>query len=159
DFDIIPAMKVYVLALDDVFDTGLATVLDAFTTANELAEMTGLTSLRLEVRIVGVRKTVKTSQGLNVPIVLAADSATPDWVVVPAIGFKMPGPVQEALARRDVSDAAKALRQWAGLGAITAAACIGTFILAESSLLDDQDATTTWWLAPLFRQRYPKVRL
>jgi transcriptional regulator GlxA family with amidase domain len=42
---------------------------------------------------------------------------------------------------------------------LISAACIGTFVLAESGLLDDQTATTTWWLAPLFRTRYPSVRV
>src|SRR5579864_9819100 len=157
--DIILAMRVHVLALDGVFDTGLATVLDAFQTANELAEMSGLASPRFEVTIVGVRKAVKTSQGLVVPVAPAPIRTVPDWVVVPAIGYKMPDPLLAALARSDVSDAVKALRLCADRGASTAAACIGTFVLAESGLLDNQTATTTWWLAPLFRQRYPKVRL
>ena len=39
------------------------------------------------------------------------------------------------------------------------AACIGTFVMADSGLLDHQHATTTWWLAPLFRKRYPHVQL
>jgi transcriptional regulator GlxA family with amidase domain len=137
----------------------LATVLDAFETANQLAEISGLLSPRFDVEIVGVRKAVKTSQGLSVPVALARERIIPDWVVVPAIGFKMPGPLQAALERSDVSDAGKILRCWAQRGAFTAAACIGTFVMAESGLLDNQDSTTTWWLAPLFRQRYPKVRL
>src|ERR1700676_3601518 len=152
-------MKIYVLALDGVFDTGLATVLDAFQTANELAEMSGLASPRFDVTIVGMRRAVKTSQGLIVPVTAAPLRIVPDCVVVPAIGFKMPGPLQAALLRTDVSDAGKTLRWWAERGAATAAACIGTFVVAESGLLDNQDATTTWWLAPLFRQRYPRVRL
>ena len=151
-------MRIEVLALDGVFDLGVAAVLDAFQTANELNEMTGLAVPRFEVRIVGVRKAVKTSQGLSVPV-RAPSKRAPDCVVVPAIGYKMPGPLETALARPDVRDAADVLRQWARRGATMTAACIGTFVMAEAGLLDGHHATTTWWLAPLFRKRYPKVLL
>src|SRR5271168_4201176 len=152
-------MKINVLALDGVFDTGLSTVRDAFQTANELAEMSGLTAQRFEVSIVGTRKFVKTSQGLTVPVRAAQHCGVPDCVIVPAPGFKMPAPLQAALVRADVRDAVEILRDWADRGAMSAAACIGTFVLAESGLLDHQAATTTWWLSPLFRSRYPKVVL
>jgi transcriptional regulator GlxA family with amidase domain len=151
-------MRVSVLALDGVFDLGLSAVLDVFQTANELVEVAGLAVPRFEVRTVSVRRAVKTAHGLRVPV-QAAGSRTPDCVVVPAIGFKMPGPLVAALARPDVRDASALLRPWAERGATMTAACIGTFVLAESGLLDRQRATTTWWLAPLFRQRYPSVLL
>ena len=151
-------MKVNVLALEGVFDLGLAAVLDALQTANELIEVGGLAVPRFEVRIAGVRKSVKTSQGLTVPV-HAAPWREPDCVVVPAIGFKMPEPLQAALARPDIRDAGAALLQWDRRDAMIATACIGTFVMAESGLLDRQHATTTWWLAPLFRRRYPEVAL
>jgi transcriptional regulator GlxA family with amidase domain len=151
-------MRISVLALDDVFDLGLSAVLDAFQTANELIELSGLAVPRFEVKIVGVRRAIKTSQGLSVPV-HAVGARAPDCVVVPAIGFKMPGPLEAALVRPDVQDATTALRQWARRGATMTAACIGTFVMAESGLLDHHQATTTWWLAPLFRKRYPNVLL
>jgi len=151
-------MKVAVMALGDVFDTGLATVLDAFQTANELAALSGLSSSRFDVTIVGVRKNVRTSLGFTVPV-HPVSRRVPDCVVVPAIGFKMPDVLERALARPDVGDAADVLRQWAARGATMSAACVGTFVLAESGVLDGHAATTTWWLAPLFRTRYPTVRL
>jgi len=149
-------MRIHVLALQGVFDTGLATVLDTFRTANELAELSALAEPRFEVRLVGVRKRVTTAQGLAVPV-QPPGGAAPDWVIVPAIGYKMPEPLQRALARPEIGDAVSQLRSWAERGALMTAACIGTFVMAESGLLDRHHATTTWWLAPLFRQRYPTV--
>jgi transcriptional regulator GlxA family with amidase domain len=116
-------------------------------------------SIRFEVTMVGVRKAVKTSQVLTVPVATISKRSMPEVVVVPAIGFKMPDPLVAALSQPEIQDAIATLRWWADRGATVAAACIGTFVVAESGLLDHHDATTTWWLAPLFRQRYPRVRL
>ena len=80
-------------------------MLDAFQTANELIEVSELAVPRFDLRIVGVRRTVRTAQGFSVPV-HAPGPRSPDCVVVPAIGFKMPGPLEIALARPDVRDAA-----------------------------------------------------
>ncbi|MFD2261653.1 GlxA family transcriptional regulator [Lacibacterium aquatile] len=152
-------MKLQVLALDGLLDTGLAVVLDVFTAANELAAMLGLAVPPFEVRIVGIRTRVKTAQGLTVPIAGRLDPAAADWLVVPAIGYKMPDLLVPALGRADIREAAGVLRESGLAGTRIAAACVGTFVLAESGLLQGREATTTWWLAPLFRQRYPGVAL
>jgi transcriptional regulator GlxA family with amidase domain len=152
-------MKIEVLILNGVFDTGLAAVLDAFATANELAVAQGLTSVALDVSVVGLRRQVRTNQGLTVPVSPAKGRAPGDWVIVPAIGARAPEPLAAALAMPEVQAAARLVRQWADAGAHVAAACIGTFIAAESGVLDGETVTTTWWLAPFFRQRYPRVRL
>ena len=97
-------MRVNVLVLDDVFDLGLSAVLDAFQTANELNG-----SPQFDVRIVGVRNSVTSAQGFRIPV---QKNRSCDCVVVPAIGFKMPDPLENALKRKDVRDAADLLRQW-----------------------------------------------
>jgi transcriptional regulator GlxA family with amidase domain len=152
-------MKINVLALDGVFDTGLATVLDALAIANELTAMMGRESPRFDVTVTGMRRRVRTALGLSVPVAAAVLGKAPDCVIVPAIGCKTPAPLEQALTRADVRDALAALRAWADGGASLAAACVGTFVLAEAGLLDGEEATTTWWLAPMFRQRYPTVKL
>jgi len=152
-------MRIYVLALNDVFDTGLATLLDTFSTANELAESAGTASARFDVTVIGVRPRVRTSQGLSVPVRPAMRLARPDVVLVPAIGSKMPETLRVALQRRDIIDAQALLRRWSVSGTLVGAACTGTFVLAGTSLLDGQNGTTSWWLAPFFRERYPHVVL
>lgn len=41
---------------------------------------------------------------------------------------------------------------------LVAASCYGTFVLAESGLLDAHTATTSWWFQDAFAARYPQVR-
>jgi transcriptional regulator GlxA family with amidase domain len=158
-FDSDAAMKIDVLVLNGVFDTGLATVLDAFATASDLAAAQRLASIAFDVTVVGLRRRVRTNQGFDVPVSPAQGRPPPDWVVVPAIGERAPEPLAAALAKPEARDAARLLRQWGGQGVQCAAACIGTFVAAESGLLNGEVATTTWWLAPYFRERYPLVRL
>ena len=61
-------MRIDVLALDGVFDLGLSAIIDGFQTANELIGLSSFDITPFDVRIVGVRKQVRTSHGLRVPI-------------------------------------------------------------------------------------------
>jgi hypothetical protein len=109
-------MRVYALVLDGVFDLSLPAILDAFQTANELIEMTGLAVPRFEVKVVGMRKTVRRkAHGLRGPIQPVGEQ-TPEYVIVPAIACKTLDTLNAALARPDVPDATKALREWASDG-------------------------------------------
>jgi transcriptional regulator GlxA family with amidase domain len=152
-------MRISILALDDLWTTGLTVILDAFTLANAFSARQMGGSPYFDVSIVGVRRKVKTGQGLIVPAQAITPDLKPDWVIVPALNTGMPDRLLAALERPDVKQAKAQIRKWHAEGACVAAACIGTFLLAETGLLDGKEATTTWWLAPLFRQRYPKVHL
>jgi len=152
-------MLIYVLTLDGVFDTGLAALQDSFAIADQLGRTSGcgfggITSLR-----VSVGGSVRTAQGLKVPALSASDLETPDVVAVPALGAKTPAALSQILQRRDIERAGQLLRRWHANGATIAAACTGTFVLAEVGLLDGKVSTTSWWLGSFFRSRYPKVEL
>lgn len=54
--------------------------------------------------------------------------------------------------------AAEWLQERHQAGALVGAACAGTFVLGEASLLNGRRCTTTWWLHHAFRQRFPKAR-
>jgi transcriptional regulator GlxA family with amidase domain len=146
-------MRIAVIVLDDMFDTGLAAVLDAFETANQLSE-----AARFEVTSVGVRARVHTHHGFGVPV-SDPPSRRPDLALVPAVACKQPHELLPALERADVQDAIELLQRWHARGTRIAAACTGTFVLGKAGLLDGKRATTTWWLGPTFRQEFPAVEL
>lgn len=144
------------LVVDGVFDTGLASTLDAFDVANFLSER----KHPFRVQLHAVRKTVNTSHGMRVPSEPVRPRARrPDVVIVPALGDKAPAALGTALERRDIVDAQEQLRRWYAKGTRVAAACTGTYMVAASGLLDGRRATTTWWLGADFRTRFPAVHL
>ena len=152
-------MRIHILVLDGVFDLGLSALTDTLGTAKQLAGSLAQPPTAIDVTLVGVRRRVRTAHGLTVPVVPVHGVRKPDIVLVPALGANMPDTLAARLARPDVADAVVALRRWSTATVVVGAACTGTFLLAESALLDGQRATTSWWLAPMFRQRYPRVSL
>ncbi len=152
-------MRIAVLALDGMFDTGLSVTLDAFSAANTLSARMMKGTPRFDVQLVGVRRRVRSNHGLLVPVQPAATLRRPDWAITPAPAMAAPDDLIRLLARPDMVQAMAQLRDWRARGTRVAASCIGTFVLAEAGLLDGRDTTTSWSLAPLFRQRYPEVRL
>lgn len=152
-------MKIYVLVFDQVFDTGLSTLLDTFDIANEVAALSGITSAQFDVTVVAVKQKVKTYQKLSVPVIPLKNLARPDIILLPALGAKMPNTLPPALEQKDIAVASKFICEWASQGTLVAAACTGTFVLGKTGLLDGHTATTTWWLAPLFRELFPNVKL
>ncbi|HEV7308768.1 GlxA family transcriptional regulator [Ensifer sp.] len=152
-------MRLSVFALDGVFDSGLSVLLDTFSVANDLAVAEGMERLLLTVEVVGVRQQVRTALGLTASVEAIDGAKRPDWVAVPALNTREPERLEQALARADVREAIGYLRDCHAAGAGLASACLGTFIIAETGLLDGADATTSWPMAPLFRKRYPKIRL
>lgn len=149
-------MHISILALDGVFDTGLSVLLDTLATARDLAaESRGRASF--DVTLCGLRRQVTTTHGLRVPVTRIEDAHAPDVVLVPALGAKRPEGILEALERSDVKDACGFVSEWKTAGIRVAGACTATFLLAESGVLRGGKATTTWWLAPAFRERFPDI--
>lgn len=131
-------MKIAVLVLDRVFDTGLATLLDTLALANAIAASEGIVGARFDVSLVGVRRKVVTGQGMRVPVGRIEACPQPDVALLPALNNKTTDAVCESLGRRDVADAGAQLKAWSALGAVLGAACNATFVLAENKLLDGQ---------------------
>lgn len=152
-------MRIDIVGLDGAFDTGLTAMLDIFSAANELVASNAAVASPISVRLVGPGGRMRTALGFSSDVKPLGSGRRPDWVLVPALNAKTPHALEKALERSDVRKTVRYLGRYYENGGHVGAACIGTFILGDSGILNGKAGTTIWSLSPLFRQRYPAVDL
>jgi transcriptional regulator GlxA family with amidase domain len=151
-------MQVAVVVYDGVFDSGLTSILDVLDNANALGGQIH-EAPTWNVTMIGSTPQVRTGAGLLVAPQPLEHAQTADLLVVPGLAGTSP----EALLDYVGGDVSLSVRnliaETRDRGTIIASACAGTFFLAEAGILEGVRATTTWWLSPTFRARYPRVYL
>lgn len=150
--------RIAILALDDCFASNVMGAIDLFNTANVIARFAGAPP-PFEWRVVSPHgRPVRTSSGRELPVDGGLEAAARAKVImIPAFGS--PDDRRMIAAVESQRPLLPWLRRRHKAGVLLAAMCSGTFLLAECGVLDGQPATTSWWLASTFRQRYPRVDL
>jgi len=155
-------MRVGLAVLPGCFDSGIATLLDVLRAAERLRPSIDASIDPIAVTTVGGTERVATGAGLSlVPDRRIGEDrllCELDVFVVPGLGTATAAALREMLAAPTVRRLCSWLTRAEG-DLRLAAACTGTFVLAEAGVLDGRPATTCWWLAGEFRRRYPRVRL
>lgn len=152
-------LRLGILALDGCMLSSIASASDALRIAQTLSDIRHPNSgLRLEAVVFGARgqERIRTSVGLE----LAGLQAPPkdiDLLLLPGLLHNSPHDLIERVAA--MHPEIELVRAMHLRGVPIAGTCSGTFLLAESGLLDGHRATCSWWLATAFRQRYPNVQL
>ncbi|HSJ44087.1 MAG TPA: helix-turn-helix domain-containing protein [Euzebyales bacterium] len=153
-------MRIALAVTQTCFSSGVAALLDILGTAEaHRADVdTSIPPLRLRVLAPDLR--VTTSSGMDVPVDgPLSDLGDHDVVVVPAMGTMTGDDTLAGLRRADARAVVAAISDLAPTAHTVAAACTGVFPVAEAGWLERRRATTSWWLWPAFRQRYPSVTL
>ncbi len=154
---------ILILVPEGVMDSGLAITLDTLKAgAGFMAAKGGPAPPR--VLTAARRKTVRTGAGLRLDPDLTfkevlAGGLTPTWVMLPGAGLSSEAQIAARLGQAEALEMMGLLRAMAARGVAVSASCSSVFFLAQAGLLDGRRATTTWWLARVFRARYPRVIL
>ncbi len=151
-------MNVAVLVYDGVFDSGLAAILDVLDGANAMGGQISQPPT-WTVTTVGFAAQVKTGAGhlVNTEPVSHAESA--DLLIIPALAERRPPELLDFVSGDRSAPLKELIARTSERGVSIASACTGTFLLAEAGVLDSRRATTSWWLTPIFRSRYPAVEV
>lgn len=138
--------RVVVFSLPGAMASSLAITLDTLDAANALCQRSG-------------RRKPFEVQTLKLTRATRFAFKAGDIVIVPGLGSATDADPLARLTSPVIRNAVRLAGEAGSARAIVAGSCASTFILAEAGLLTGRRATTTWWLAPVFRKRYPDVEL
>ncbi|MDM0111244.1 helix-turn-helix domain-containing protein [Variovorax sp. J22R133] len=148
-----------ILAFDGCYASSLGGFADVLQVANShLRRQQGASAALFEWRFASLSgEAIAASNGLLLSTHKIGAREHYDLVFIPSLHYA--GHRQfDQLLKGQPATCAWLASQWRR-GAWLAANCTGTFILAQTGLLDDRAATTTWWLERQFRTRFPRVDL
>lgn len=148
-----------ILTIDDCYASSVGGFADILQVANaHLRRQQGPEAAQFEWCFVSPSgKPIVASNGLQLQTQKLGPLECYDLVLIPSLHYRGRRQFDELLAGQAASSA-WLVDQWRS-GAWLAANCTGTFILAQTGLLDGRTATTTWWLERQFRAKYPQVDL
>jgi transcriptional regulator GlxA family with amidase domain len=115
-------------------------------------------ALQLSV-VAPARATIVSANGLKVahhPLDIAYQA---DLLLVPGAFIEHAEAMRDWVTQPGMAPWLNVLRDRQASSKPVAASCAGTWLLAESGVLDGCRATSVWWLAAAFRDRYPAVEL
>jgi transcriptional regulator GlxA family with amidase domain len=147
------------LALEGSVLSSLTGPADMFRIAQKLASLRDPGGKwRLESVLIGARgiSHITGTHGMQLHGVQSPDRAL-DVLLVPGFMHDSASNVVEKLA--DYKPEVELIRAMHLRSVPIVAVCCGSFLLAESGLLEGRSATTSWWLDAAFRKRYPHVQL
>lgn len=145
--------SVATLALPGMLMTGVVGPLEIFAIANSLVQGRSEGAGFSPLRITGLSCQGESSfNGMTLPIHAPLEEVEADIIMVPPL---FDG-VDDVCADNRLVDW---LRRRHKAGAIIATSCAGSFLLAETGVLNGRTATTHWHLVDDFRRRYPTVDL
>lgn len=153
-------MRFGLIALDGCFGSAVASVIDIVRVADGVRGDVDPHIDPIELAIVGPKRRVTTTTSMTLSVEHPlSECGDFDVVVVPALGTLTAAATNDALQSRDARSVIESLRRLDDATTQIAAACTGVFTVAETGRMHHRRATTSWFLGPEFRTRYPTVDL